>query len=158
MPIRFTIETTIDRPREEVFAFVCDPQRLRRWQPLVVEVELLDEPPLRQGSRLREVREVRGRRLAQTVRVSAFDPPSRFGLEILEGPIPVHGDLTFEPVPGGTLVRLHAHGQAPRLVRPLAPLLAVFLKRETRRQYARLKSVLESADDRGAGLPGRATG
>jgi uncharacterized protein YndB with AHSA1/START domain len=43
-----TIE--IERPPEEVFAFVGEPSLYPRWQPSLVRVELHDGGPLRLGS------------------------------------------------------------------------------------------------------------
>ena len=61
------------------FSMVTDLTRLTEWQPLLVEVEHLQEGPLRQGSRLREVREVRGKRLEQFVEVAALKPAGGSG-------------------------------------------------------------------------------
>jgi uncharacterized protein YndB with AHSA1/START domain len=145
LPIDFSFDLDIARTPEEVFAAVSDPARLSEWQPLVVEVEELQEGPVRQGSRLREVREVRGKRLEQIVEVSAFEPPHRFGVRVVEGPLPVDGDLSFSPVGnGGTRLHVHAHGRPRGPMRVLGPLLTLGLKREFRKQYRRLKELLEA--------------
>jgi uncharacterized membrane protein len=144
MPIDFSFDVTIDRSPQEVFAAVTDLDRLPDWQPAVVEVELLGDGPLRTGSRIKEVRQVRGKRLEQIVEVAAHEPGRRFGLRIVEGALPVHGDLTFAPAEGGgTRVHLHAYGRANGALRLLQPLLAVGLKREFRSQYLRLKGLVE---------------
>ena len=145
MPIDFSFDVTIDRSPQEVFSAVTDLERLRDWQPAVVDVELLGDGPLRTGSRLKEVRQVRGKRLEQIVEIAAHEPGRRFGLRIVEGPLPVHGDLTFSPVEGGaTRLHMHAYGHANGAMRLLQPLLTVGLKREFRRQYLRLKGLLEA--------------
>jgi uncharacterized protein YndB with AHSA1/START domain len=145
MPIDFSFDVTIDRSPDEVFSAVCDLDRLSDWQPAVVEVELLGDGPLRTGSRLKEVREVRGKRLEQIVEVAAHEPGRRFGLRIVEGPLPVHGDLTFAPTDdGGTHLHMHAYGRAQGAMRLLQPLLTIGLKREFRAQYRRLKRLVEA--------------
>jgi uncharacterized protein YndB with AHSA1/START domain len=142
----FAIETQIARPPDEVFAAVTDLDRLPEWQPMVVEVEPLDDGPLAAGSRLREVREVRGRRLEQVVEVAAFEPGRRFALRVLEGPLPVDGDLGFEgDGTGGTRLRLLATGRPRGWQAALAPLLRVGLRREFRKQDAALRGMLEAA-------------
>jgi uncharacterized protein YndB with AHSA1/START domain len=146
MPIDFSFDMTIDRSPQEVFSAVTDLDRLHDWQPAVVEVELLGDGPLRTGSRLKEVRELRGKRLEQIVEIAAYEPGRRFGLRIVDGPLPVHGDLTFSPTDdGGTRLHMHAYGQANGAMRLLQPLLTVGLKREFRRQYLRLKELVEAA-------------
>ena len=143
MAIDFTISTEIARPPDEVFAFVTDPARLHEWQSAVIEVEATPPGPLTTGSRLREVREIRGRRMEQLVEVAELTTPSTFNLRVLEGALPVHGDLTFEPCGAGTRVTLHAFGEARGAMRLLSPLLGIGLKREFAKQYAALRSALE---------------
>jgi uncharacterized protein YndB with AHSA1/START domain len=152
MSIDFSIATEIVLPPHKVFAFVTDPARLREWQRTVIEVEATPPGPLTTGSRLREVREVRGRRMEQLVEVSELIAPSTFNLRVLEGALPVHGDLTLEPSDRGTRLTLHAFGQPRGATRLLTPLLNIGLKREFRKQYAALKSVLET-DSQGPSAP-----
>lgn len=145
MAIDFSIDMDIARPPGAVFSVITDTARLSEWQPLVVEVEHLEEGPLRPGSRLREVREVRGKRLEQIVEIATFEPPHRFDMRTIQGPLPVDGELTLSPTDeGGTRLHLHAHGHARGAMRLLEPLLTVGLKREFRGQYRRLKGLLEN--------------
>jgi uncharacterized protein YndB with AHSA1/START domain len=146
MPIDFSFDVTIERSPQEVFSAVTDLERLHDWQPAVVDVELLGDGPLRAGSRLKEVRELRGKRLEQIVEIAAHEPGHRFEMRVVEGPLPVHGDLTFSPTDGGgTRLHMHAYGQANGALRLLHPLLSVGLKREFRGQYRRLKDLVEAA-------------
>ena len=145
MAIDFSFDTEIGRAPDVVFSVVTDPARLSEWQPLVVRVERLDEGPLRAGSRMREVRKVRGKELAQVVEVADLEPPRRFGPRVVEGPLPVHGDLIFSSTAdGGTRVHVHAYGRARGAMRLLEPLLSLGIKREFRGQYRRLKEILEA--------------
>jgi uncharacterized membrane protein len=145
MPIDFSFDVSIDRSPEQVFSAVTDLERLPDWQPAIVDVELLGDGPLRTGSRLKEVREVRGKRLEQIVEIAAHEPGRRFEMRIVEGPLPVHGDLTFSPIEGGgTRLHMHAHGRANGALRLLQPLLTVGLKREFQSQYRRLKGLVEA--------------
>jgi uncharacterized protein YndB with AHSA1/START domain len=144
VPFTFAIETPIAKPPAEVFDVVTDLDRLHEWQPMVVDVQQLDSGPLRTGTRLREVREVRGRRLEQTVEVAAHEPGRRFGLRVLEGPLPVDGELHFEPDGDGTRLRLVATGRPQGAQRLLSPLLRAGIRREFRKQYAALREVVEA--------------
>lgn len=144
MGIDFTVTTEIARPPQEVFAFVTDPARLHEWQTNVIEVEATPAGALASGSRLREVREVRGRRMEQLVEVAEMIAPSTFNLRVIEGALPVHGDLTLERAGEGTCLTLHAFGQPRGAMRLLTPLLSAGLKREFSKQYAALKSLLET--------------
>ena len=145
MPIDFSFAVDIARPPHEVFSVVTDLDQLSKWQPAVVGAEPLQDGPLRTGSRIKETREVRGKRLEQVVEISSLDPGREFGMRIVDGPLPVHGDLTFTPTDdGGTRLHMHAFGQANGAMRLLQPLLNVGLTREFRSQYGRLKEIVES--------------
>ena len=52
--IQFSIETHIERPVGEVFAYATDPDRLATWQTNAVSAVREDDGPLGLGSRLRE--------------------------------------------------------------------------------------------------------
>lgn len=135
----FTLEIDVDRPVEEVFAYLTDPSRLHEWQAGVVEVR--HDGPLRAGSRLVEVRKgPGGKRVEQTVEVAAWEPPRVFDLRILDGPIEVHGDHRLEGVDGRTRITVTAHGRLPGLKRLLRPVLPRVLARH----YRTLKRNLEA--------------
>jgi uncharacterized protein YndB with AHSA1/START domain len=145
MAIDFSFDVDIARPPEQVFAFLSDLRRLPEWQPLVVEAEQLGEGPLRQGSRVREARNMRGKRLEQIVEIATFEPPRRFAVKVVEGPLPLHGDLTLSPTSdGSTRLHMHAHGHARGAMRMAEPVLKLGIKREFRKQYRRLKELVEA--------------
>jgi uncharacterized protein YndB with AHSA1/START domain len=58
--ITFDIETHIERPVGEVFAYVTDPEQLPTWQTNTVSVAREDAGPIGVGSRLREVHRAPG--------------------------------------------------------------------------------------------------
>jgi len=143
--IDFTIETHIDRPVGEVFAYATDPARLSEWQSNTVSSVREDEGPLGVGSRLREVhRAPGGKQLESVVEVSEYEPDHVFALRVIEG-TPVHARLTFEPTERGTLLRFRGYGELSGAQRLAQPLLQRVLKRQFAAQCATLKHVLEHA-------------
>lgn len=142
--IDFTVAIAIDRPASDVFAYVTDPARLPTWQTNTVEVEQLTDGPLGVGTQLHEVhRAPGGRRATSRVEVVEHEPPRRFALRILDGPLPVDGSFAFAPAGGGTRVELHAHGAPSGPLRLASPLLRRVLRRQFTADLARLKRVLE---------------
>lgn len=142
--IDFSIDTHIERPVGEVFAYSTDPDRLATWQTNTVSAVREDDGPLGVGSRLREVhRAPGGKELESLVEVSEYDPGRVFGLHVVEG-TPVHARMTFEPANGGTLLRFAGHGRLPGAMRLMQPLLQRMLKRQFARQCATLKEILEA--------------
>ena len=142
--IDFSIDTHIERPVEEVFAYSTDPDRLATWQTNTVSAVREDDGPLGVGSRLREVhRAPGGKELESLVEVSEYDPGRVFGLHVVEG-TPVDARMTFESTNGGTLLRFAGHGQLRGAMRLMQPLLQRVLKRQFARQCATLKEILEA--------------
>jgi uncharacterized protein YndB with AHSA1/START domain len=98
--IEFTIETVIDRPISEVFAYVTDPTKLVTWQTNTVSVTPEETGPLGLGTRLREVhRTPGGKELTSLVEVSEYEPDRAFALQTIEGSLPIHARITFETTP-----------------------------------------------------------
>ena len=142
--IDFTIDTDIERPVADVFAYVSDPSQLANWQTNTVSARQEGDAPFGLGTRLREVhRAPGGKELKSLVEVSEFEPNRTLALHVVEG-APIHLRLTFEPTDQGTLMRLQPHGQLPGLMRLVQPLLRHALKRQFTQHCTTLKSVLES--------------
>lgn len=144
--VQFTVETEIARSVAEVFAYVTDPTKLATWQTNTVSVEAEGDGALALGTRLREVhRAPGGRQLVSLVEVSEYEPDRVFALQMLEGELPIHARITFEPIERGTRVRFAAHGQPSAAMRLAQPLLRLALKRQFAGYCATLKQVLEQA-------------
>ncbi|HEX5713502.1 MAG TPA: SRPBCC family protein [Solirubrobacterales bacterium] len=142
--IQFTVETDIERPVPEVFAYATDPDKLSTWQTNTVSAVQEGDGPLGLGTRLREVhRGPGGKELESLVEVSEYAPDSRFGLRMIEGPLPVHALLGFEHLDGGTRLFFTVHGQPTGAMRFAQPLLRIALRRQFREHCANLKRVLE---------------
>ena len=84
----------IERPRESVFAYVTDPTRFSEWQHGVVESHLEGEPGV--GTRCVDVRQLMGRRQTSTSEISEFDPPARWAVRGLDGPVRANVEVTVE--------------------------------------------------------------
>jgi uncharacterized membrane protein len=145
--IRFSIPVEIDRPVQDVFAFVTDPARLHEWQTNTVSARQETPGPVGEGTLLREVhRAPFGRELEQLVEVARFEPNRRFELRIVEGPLPIDGAFSFTPANGhGTRVDFEAQGEPKGALRLLEPLLARQIERQFRDHLTHLKTALETA-------------
>jgi uncharacterized protein YndB with AHSA1/START domain len=142
--IDFTIETEIARPVGDVYAYATDPAKLATWQRNTVSAVREDEGPLRVGTRIREIhRAPGGRELASVVEVAELEPDRTFALRMVEGSLPIHAHLAFEPADGGTRLRFRVHGQPTGPLRLAQPLLRRALRRQFAADCATLKRVLE---------------
>jgi uncharacterized protein YndB with AHSA1/START domain len=144
--IKFTVQTEIACPPTEVFAYVTDPATLASWQTNTVSATPEGNRPLALGTRVREVhRAPGGKQLASLVEVSEYEPDRVFALRMIEGALPIHPRITFEPTELGTRVHFHAHGQPSGAMRLLQPLLRVTLKRQFAGYCATLKRIMENS-------------
>lgn len=144
--IDVTVETEIERPVGEVFAYATDPAKLASWQTNTVSAEIEGEGPLGLGTRLREVhRGPGGKELPSLVEVTEYEPGRRFGLDVVEGSLPFGARIGFEPTEAGTRVAFNVHGQPGGATRLLQPLLKVGLRRQFNEHLANLKRVLEDS-------------
>jgi uncharacterized membrane protein len=140
--VRLEHSLVIARPVGDVFAFVADPTNLPQWQSGLLEVtKLSGEGGI--GSRHREVRSLLGRRIEQVVEVTALTPDARLVLKVVEGPIPLSVDHTFEPAGDGTRLTIVGEGDPGPLFALAGPLLARAVKKQSQSDFGRLRALLE---------------
>lgn len=135
----------IQRPREEVFAYMDDVRHEPEWQPQLVEVEQTPPGPTRPGTRRRYVTEFLGKRLENTYVVLGHEPNRRVVLQTTpDSVLEASSEIRWEEVEGGTRVTMILDGSVSGPLRfvPDALLEASFDK-ELRSALARLKERLE---------------
>jgi uncharacterized protein YndB with AHSA1/START domain len=140
--VRFEVQIEIDRPPEAVFARLTDVERLPEWQASAVSAEA--EGILGEGTRIRETRRFLGREFRVVHEVTVYDPPHRFELRSVEGPIPLSVSHTLEPSGGGTLLQIVAEAKPRGMMRFAAAGIARNVEVEFRRDFEKLKELLES--------------
>jgi uncharacterized protein YndB with AHSA1/START domain len=144
-PVRVTASAQVERPIEEVFAFVADFENSPRWQSMVRESQKLSEGPIGRGARFREYANAMGSKGWVTIEITEYEPnrrvayrSSRFGALA-----PIAG-FTFEPAAGGTSVTFSGDPNPIAPLKPLSPLISRIATRLWRRNLDSLKEVLES--------------
>src|SRR6202041_2817958 len=69
----------IERPQEEVFAFIMNFSVASRWRNMVRRVEVVGGGPVGQGSKLLMTMDVLGKMLQLESEVWCYEPPHRVG-------------------------------------------------------------------------------
>jgi uncharacterized membrane protein len=144
----------INRPCDEVFAYLEDRANDPEWMVSVRESHWLDTGgtgvpgPTGIGRRGRMVMRIRGREVEFIDEVAEYEPGRRIGHRTIQGPFPLNTACLCEPASGGC--RATVVGEADRFVRgPFGPLVEPFIARAVRRGFrsdlARLKRILESS-------------
>jgi uncharacterized membrane protein len=137
----------IDRPAEEVFAFISDRANDPVWMKSVTESEWLDPAePLGIGRRGRMVMQAMGRREFLD-EVTEYEPGRRIAHRSVAGPMQLHTACIAQPA--GTGCRATVLYEPERLPgrmlgRMTAPLTARIVRRNFRADLARLKDLLEA--------------
>ena len=139
----------IKRPRVEVFKFVTDLDSAPQWQAELVEVRDVSQTPIGAGATMTVVRLHLGRRVENTMRVSAYEPPGRISLVTVSGYLPADLDFFLEAVNGGTRVIVRNDWQLPdglffRLLRLAKGLFDRMDQRQWMSNLEKLRALLET--------------
>jgi uncharacterized protein YndB with AHSA1/START domain len=135
-------DVVINRPVETVFAYTSDCSHLTEWNSDVVEAHASDTP-LRIGSTLSVVRTLMGRRVHAMYEVTDLELNKGFASRT-ESPIPGGLTFIFEPVTGGTRMRLAGEAELRGLWKLTWPILQGTYRKQMQRNLNTLKAILES--------------
>jgi len=141
--IQHEVSIHLSQPVEHVFAYLIDPVELRAWQSNLIETEQLTENPVRIGTRFREVRQIGGRPTEYQAEIIELEPNKRFTTKTLSGP-PCVVSYTFDAKNGGTQLEYKFVLQTSGIMRLLEPMIAGSIKKDTEKDFQKLKQILES--------------
>ncbi|MDA8194737.1 MAG: SRPBCC family protein [Thermaerobacter sp.] len=137
----------INRPVEQVFDFVSNPEHDPEWSSGVVEVRKLSEDPWGPGTRYVYVRSFLGRRLEVSGAVTQFDAPQRYAFASGNDAVKATGSLDFEPVDGGTRVDFSMAIESGGLFKLAEPVMAKIVQHQMQSDFEVLKHLLEAPGD-----------
>jgi uncharacterized protein YndB with AHSA1/START domain len=101
---------TINRPVEEVFAFVADGRKATHWRSGVLDVDLVSGQGV--GARYSQgVKGPGGRRIPADYEITAFEPNEKIAFRATAGPVRPEGSFTFEGLGGGTVLTFELRTQ-----------------------------------------------
>jgi carbon monoxide dehydrogenase subunit G len=142
--MRAEVEVEIARTPEEVFAYLTEVSNLTEWQSGVHEAEIVGGGEPRAGARISESRHLLGRELRTTLEIAEYETPRLFVLRALDSPVPFAVRHELERSDGGTRLRVVGEGDAGLLPGFAAGLMARRAEKQFRRDFERLKRILES--------------
>jgi uncharacterized protein YndB with AHSA1/START domain len=138
----------IERPPDEVFAYVTEPQNIPEWVEVIREVRKETEGPPREGEHFTVAIDIGflGRRWEPSFEVTAYEPPRRYSdRRNLGGPFQDEHTYTFEEAGGGgTRLSLAMEAHPGSFFRIIEPLLEKAIQRQVRKELGTLKDVLEA--------------
>jgi uncharacterized protein YndB with AHSA1/START domain len=136
----------IDRPPEEVYAYVTDPSRFPEWQDDVVRVRVEDGGPPGVGTRFVTTRRIARVEQTTTQEITERTPPRSWSCRGVDGSFRPGGGITVEPLGGGARSRvtitLDFEGHGIGRLLPLDVIRRMAAKTAPK-SYRKLKGLLE---------------
>jgi carbon monoxide dehydrogenase subunit G len=132
--VRAELTIEIARTPEDVFSYLTDVSSLTEWQSGVKSAALRD-------GRIEESRSLLGRELHTVIEIVEQEPPRLFTLRAVDGPVPLTVRHELEPSKSGTRLKVTAEAEISGFA---ANLLARGAEKQFRRDFERLKKILES--------------
>jgi uncharacterized membrane protein len=133
----------IQRPIEDVFAFMSSTANLPLWQTDVLEARHTPEGSVQVGTQLTLVRAMMGRKVEGTADIVEYEPPTRYAFKTTSGPA-VTGVNICEATPEGTKATIMFDMHTGGLFSLADPLVARTINRSVESGLANLKDLLES--------------
>lgn len=141
----FHSKVTINRPREEVFAYLTDPANQTVWQSGLQEFDAdwQDDPKV--GDRARGTIKVAGKKIRWETETAEVQRPERFSFRSVEAPFSFEMSYTLVDRGGSTELAHDGHtGSLGGFFGKLAdPLVARMYQRDMESNLNNLKALLE---------------
>lgn len=114
------IETmvVIDRPIEQVFAYVIEPANMPDWAPGYLEGSWTSEGPVGVGSTSTRVTDFGGRESESQHVITEYERNARIVTNTKTGPLEIKEIFEVEPAGDGTRVTIAEEVSAPLLLKP----------------------------------------
>ena len=141
---------TIDRPIQEVFAYITDHANDKYWKPFVTESRQISPGPIGVGTRFEIVTVAWSYHHAGEVEVLEYEPHSYYVYRAHDKIFSFIARLWFSESPSasGTHMRGQVEFQAKGVGKALAPLFRMFMGSQSKQTFARLKQVIESSGEK----------
>jgi len=139
----FTYVEQIDRPPDEVFAFMMDFTKASRWRNLVRRVEIVGGGPPREGAQVQVTFDVQGQTKQVISTMWVYAPPRRVGYRNTDVGITGTFEYNLEPRDRGTRVIFSADVRPHGVMWLVFPFLLRQHRARYRDQLANLKRAIE---------------
>ncbi len=140
----FENTVTIQKPAEEVFAFLADFENIPKWNYAIDETHKISAGPVGVGTRYRQIRSVPGRSV-EGFEVTVFEPARRLAMHGQIGPFRATISYELEAGAGGTrLVNNVELDASQAMLRLAAPLATPRIKTAVAQNLGKLRLVLEA--------------
>jgi len=141
---KFENSIVINRPVEEVFAFLSNQENNPKWQSGSLENKKTSDGPIGVGTTYHSVSQALGRRIEGELQVTEYEPNRKYSGKSKSGSIPFELWMTFERVNGSTRIDFKAEVEIGGFFKLAEPLVASMGKRQIEADFANLKDLMEA--------------
>jgi carbon monoxide dehydrogenase subunit G len=136
----------INRPVDEVFAFLANPENEPLWNQSTQKAEQTSEGPMGVGATVNTVNRFLGRTIDSTWEVTEYEVNRRRAVKSTSGPMPFEFAQTFESVEGGTKITGTGQIEAGGFFKLAEPVVGRMARRQQETSFANLKDFLEAQE------------
>jgi carbon monoxide dehydrogenase subunit G len=140
----------IQRPVEDVFAFLADFENVPKWNYAIIETRKVSPGPVGVGTAYRQTRSV-PRRSEEGFEVTVFEPVRRLEVQGQLGPFKARTSYLLAPADSGTRLTNAVELGSSGLLAVVTPLATSRVKRAVGANLDKLRQLLEGAGQGDAG-------
>jgi uncharacterized membrane protein len=142
--IRIETSAVINRPIDEVFEFVSDVENNPLWQSSIAAGKQTSSGSLGVGTTIMTISRYLAFQFKTDWEVIEYEPNKKYVAKSVSSRGQAKGTWEFESVASGTRVDLVAEMGLSGLFRIVEPMLKIIGQRETEKEFAALKELLEA--------------
>ena len=142
----FTFEKSIfiNRPPQEVFDYITNPDNDSNWRSTAVSAEWTSDGPVGVGSTQRTVGKFLGRKIDSTNEVTVWDPPNQFAFKSVGGSIPLAISQKLAAKENGTQLTISLEAELAGFFKMAEGLVGKQAEKQVDTDFNALKLVLEA--------------
>lgn len=134
----------INRPPQEVFDYITNPDNDSNWRSTAVSAEWTSDGPVGVGSTQRTVGKFLGRKIDSTNEVTVWDPPNQFSFKSVGGSIPLELSQKLVAKDNGTQLTINAQAELAGFFKLAEGLVGKQAEKQMDTDFNALKLVLEA--------------
>lgn len=138
-------QQVIPADQDQLFAYLSDVTQRTEYIPMLEDLILLDESPIRVGSRYIEVANIAGRQLKTTYQVVELHAPERIKVKTLKSVFPIEASLQLEVQSAATLLTLELDFKLSGIYKLGAPIVRGIVQEQARDILERLRGIFENS-------------
>jgi uncharacterized membrane protein len=138
------LNIVIDRPTEDVFAYLANLENDIKWRSEWVETRNTSGGSLGVGATFLLTGKFLGRRIGTVYETTEYEPNRTAAWKTMTGPLPLTFQRSFKSVTGGTLVTIRYDAEPRGFFKVIMPLLAGTVKRQHEGDLRKVKELMEA--------------